>query len=201
MTGRIGTPFVATQNDMTVPLNLSYVSESLRDQAAEAFNKGDAIGFLESASSNDNLRLLAANISLLKEKGIYEEALAHAYTVSVPNYDFSQYARDLFSNADRARLLELCPPPDPIPSIMYRGLGGKEYRRNVNGLSWTSSLEIAKRFARRAVAWDMHDPDVYRLNVNRDWVIAYTNEREEHEYILMLPSSARPTRLDLQLTE
>lgn len=65
------------------------------------------------------------------------------------------------------------------PVTLYRGAPQK-YRR---GMSWTSSLDVARRFAfeglrRRQVG------AVYRATVSPRWILAVTHDREETEHII-----------------
>lgn len=54
-----------------------------------------------------------------------------------------------------AALRILMPGGHAAPLTLYRGAGGHERRRRLYGFSWTTDLEVARRFARN---W-MHQPD------------------------------------------
>lgn len=99
----------------------------------------------------------------------------------------------LFHAADRARLLAVGHPlPASDSYTLYRGVAGRGAARRITGLSWTRSRERAEWFASR---FALPDPAVYQALVPRKDVYAYTNERQEDEFIVILPKSVRPERL------
>jgi hypothetical protein len=63
--------------------------------------------------------------------------------------------------------------------------------------SWTASPEVAAWFA---VFWakrlDTSGPAVFRLEVAKDDVFFYTNDRKEEEFVIDVRSDAAPERLD-----
>jgi hypothetical protein len=55
-------------------------------------------------------------------------------------------------------------------------------------------LEKAEWFADR-FAGILPNPAVYQVTVEEQYVWAYTNEREEQEFLVRLPSDIRPKRI------
>jgi hypothetical protein len=141
-----------------------------------------------------SLRIVALNGAALRAKGIYERALLSAFA-HTNHADWSLLAlRRLFASADRGRLRSGGDPlPGPGPFTIYRGVAGVEPARRVCGLSWTSSAEEARPFAHR-LRWP--DPGVYRITVRATDVVAYLNMKEEAEFVVMLPETARPERVE-----
>ncbi len=100
----------------------------------------------------------------------------------------------MFQSADRARLrAEGDPLPGHGPFTIYRGVAGDEPVRRVCGLSWTASLEMAREFAER---FALPDPGVYQITVEESNVLAYVNAKGEEEFIVLLPESAEPARVE-----
>ncbi len=91
--------------------------------------------------------------------------------------------------------------PGNGPFTLYRGVAGVGRARHVRGLSWTASLPDAKWFATRyALGFQspfacLENPAVYRVVVPADDVLAYLTDREEQEFIVLLPTSKRPKLL------
>ncbi len=178
---------------------LDPIPTMLHAQAREAFAAGNFRRFLMSAENTAGLALVWKNWEALRKRGIYEAALLDAFTSTRTN-NAGWSASDLeffFSLADRAQLLAAGEPlPGPGPFTLYRGVSGKGRRRRVRGLSWTSSIEKARWFADRYPGLD--DPAVFRVNVEADAVLAYLHEqgRQEAEFIVMLPRTARVVRVE-----
>ena len=110
--------------------------------------------------------------------------------------------RKLFDRADRDRLRAA---GDPIPGVgpftIYRGVGGRGRARHVRGLSWPASRERARWFAQRAQIFGLHDPAVYCVTVDACHVLAFVdsadaNGRGEEEFVVLLPQTLRPVRLE-----
>lgn len=129
---------------------------------------------------------------LLKELDLYERGLLHALIASrTNNYVPREKIPWLIEHADRAKLLAAGDPlPGSDPFLLYRGVAGRGSARRVRGLSWTSSLDRARFFARRYP--QLHDPAVFRVTVSAEQVLAYTNERKEEEFLVLLPKRTRP---------
>ena len=132
---------------------------------------------------------------LLRFLDLYEDALLLAYMgCSLNNHDFPlDSLRFLFDWADRERLRASGEPlPGPGPFILYRGVAGKGPARRVRGISWTRSVERARWFANQA---GLHDPGVYRVEVEETSVLVYINVRQEDEFLIDSLSCMRPTRV------
>ena len=121
----------------------------------------------------------------LKERGVYEIELVKAYSEVRGNFSgWSLKALEmLFAYGDRQRLRDA---GDPMPNgdkfTLYRGVAGARPNRRVAGLSWTSSLEVAVRFAQRYR--EFQDPAVYTTTVAASDVACYINKRDEQEFVL-----------------
>jgi len=191
-------------------MTLEYENETLwlepippkfRYKAIAALEEGNSTGFLLPASSEYHLDLVYRNQGALLKRGIYEPALFDAFiNTRVNNRHWPMDdLRDMFERANRDRLLATGDPlPGPGPFTIFRGVAGKGRARRVRGLSWTGSLKKAQWFARRG-AWllsgQIADPAVFQVTVGIEDVLAYSNEREEQEFIVLLPDSAKPVRL------
>ena len=84
--------------------------------------------------------------------------------------------------------------PDPPPTTLYRGVAGRGRARRLRGLSWTSSLECACWFARR---FDQPDPAVFSIPFVPRQVVMYLDDRNEDEYVTIVPKAQRLTRVPL----
>jgi hypothetical protein len=176
---------------------------AIKEQGRQAFVEGDADGFLCSAPNTYAMQMVEGNVLPLLRRGIYEEALVHAITATRTNnrrWPLSVF-RDLFRWADRARLLAAGDPlPGTGPFTLYRGVAGRSERdRRVRGISWTGTLAKAAWFADRG--WGLTNPEVYRCVIEAKHVLAYVNDREEDEYIVLLPRSAMVERVALPLLD
>lgn len=124
-----------------------------------------------------------------KEAGIYEDALLEAYTGCKSNWhsipiDIIEY---MFENADRDKLLSAGDSlPGDGPYTVYRGVAGTGAARRVRGFSWTSDFEKAKWFANRFKVI-LNKPMVYEATVEKDMVLAYSNSRDEQEFLCQIP--------------
>lgn len=174
---------------------LEPIPAMLHEMAIADFEAGDVEGFLLRASNEYGLHLVCHNMFLLKERGLYEQALISAYTGTRANnshWPDSELVW-LFDTADRSKLRALGDPlPGPGPFVLYRGVSGNGARRHVRGLAWTSDLDVARWFADRFAGFG--DPAVYTATVPESAVYVYLHEseREEHEYVVALPRSVRP---------
>ena len=179
-------------------LNLQTVDFGLERQALKAWNKGNVSGVLICMSNTSCLAFVFDNMQVLKEKEKYEEALLDAYVGTRTNWHFwsLDVLEMMFTVADSEKLAQA---GDPIPDrqlfTLYRGVGGNGKARRVTGFSWTSSLDKAIWFAKRAKLFGLNDPAVFTVTVPRENVLAYCNERDEHEYLLRLPLLAKPKRV------
>ncbi len=176
----------------------------LRDRAIEAFEQGDAVGFLVKASNTDSLDLVAHNRCAMLARGIYEEMLVQAFTATRTNN--AGWPRGvlefLFKLADRDKLRAAGEPlPGQGPFTLYRGMAGRPPHRHVRGFSWTSSIDVARWFADRFP----HLPDraVYEVTIEAEDVLTYSHEdgRKEHEFIVLLPRAVRPKLIERRTSE
>jgi len=176
---------------------------AIKELGRQAFVEGDADGFLWSAPNKNAMQMVEGNVLPLLRRGIYEKALVRAITDTRTNNRHLPLTvfRDLFRWADRAKLLAAGDPlPGSGPFTLYRGVAGKTERaRRVRGISWTGTLAKAAWFADRG--WGLANPEVYRCVIEAKHVLAYVNDREEDEYIVLLPRSATVERIALPLPE
>ena len=166
-----------------------------RYKAIAALEEGNSTGFLLPASNEYHLDLVYRNQGALLKRGIYEPALFDALIdTRVNNHRWPMDdLRFMFERANRDRLLAAGDPlPGPGPFTIFRGVAGKGRARRVRGFSWTSLLEKAQWFARRLY---LPDPAVFQVTVGIEDVLAYTDEREEQDFTVLLPDSAKPVRL------
>lgn len=134
-------------------LNLRVAAESSPRAvkwAIEAFDSGDAAGFVFSSFRNA-LALVFDNRLALQGRGMYEKCLILAFTGCRTNHShWSQGVIDfMFAQADRARLRAAGKAIPKVPATVYRGISGTGRRRRRNGYSWTGSLDTACWFALR----------------------------------------------------
>ena len=168
-------------------LDLRCVPPTRKDQAVQAYEEGDALGFLMSAEARgDALALVFDNTSPLLEKGIYEEALLHAFTGCRTNWRSwnTVVITWMFSHADRSKLLAAGAPLPPGNSFhLYRGVAGRGRARRLDGFSWTSSLPVACWFATRYSCLSLAHPAVLEATVPREAILACSHDRGEDEFI------------------
>jgi hypothetical protein len=145
----------------------------------------------------DGLLLVEMNGQRLRDSGGYERALLYALTMARVNahgYRLDQILK-LVKHADRVHLRAAGDPlPGPGPFTVYRGVAGRGAARRVRGLSWTTLAERARWFADRYGKY-LHDPAVYRVTIQETSVLAYSNAREEQEFVVQLPADAKPERV------
>ncbi|MFN0053221.1 MAG: hypothetical protein ACKV0T_13645 [Planctomycetales bacterium] len=166
-------------------LMLALIPRSRRAKARQAFQAGDAVGFLTCASNTDHMAIVSDNLVQLKERGIFEQALSHTFTrtrVNHFNWDFT-VLDNMFELADPAKL-RACGDelPGDGPFTLYRGVcGTKRYRRR-RGYSWTFSLDSACWYACRLPRLD--HPEVVTATVSSDNVLVFMNNRFGEEAIV-----------------
>ena len=190
---------LATSHRRDCSIWLDPVPAVLRDLAAAKLAAGDVCGFLFTASNEHGLALVAHNLRALQTRGLYEFALLQAFIAtrtnncrwSVPVLHW------LFEMADRERLRAAGGPlPGTGPFTVYRGVSGRGRARRVRGLSWTASKEKAQWFAERGAHWSLANPAVLCVVIAEGDVLAYVNDRQEEEFVILLPSSARPAQVE-----
>lgn len=135
------------------------------------------------------------NSGVLKKHGKLAPALLEAWTGTRVN--FSQYnvfdLQLLFMEAGREEMLRVCNKlPHNGPFELYRGVNGNTIRRKVKGLSWTDDFEKAKWFAKRYKDILTGKPAVFKITAPIEWVWGYYTDRNESEFILLLPPDAKP---------
>lgn len=166
-------------------------------QALAGLEAKDVERFLISASSNEyHVDLVFHNARALIARGLYEEALISAWSSTRTNNRRwpLEVLRTMFERGDPGLLRAAGEPlPGPGPYTLYRGVAGVGPARRVRGLSWTASRERAQWFAHR-YDW-LADPTVYQVTVPESDVLAYVDTREENEFVVLLPATARPKRV------
>jgi len=168
-----------------------------RQAAWEVLSQGNVRTFLCRAHSGAGLLLVWMNRRLLLTLGGYEQALLDAYIGCRDNWRNWPLAhlRQLFQLADRTKLRAAGDPlPGPGPFTLYRGVAGSRRVSRIRGYSWTTSLEEAQWFAKR-FADEVPDPQVYRIEVPERAVLACTNERDEQEFLVQVPTRLKPERV------
>lgn len=186
-------------------LDLSAVDTPFIDDALIAWRDGDIRGILCFMSNTRGLAFVLNNIRPLRKKGLYEKALFDAYIRTRTNWSYwsPSSIEFMFGVADPEKLAQA---GDPLPNhesfTLYRGVGGIGRARRVSGHSWTSSLDTAIWFAKRAKSFGLNDPAVFTVTVHRKSIMACSNKRNEQEYFLKLPLPVRPKRIrDISLED
>jgi hypothetical protein len=181
-------------------MNLEAVyPEGIRPVAAVALRRGDWRKFLNIANTNVVMSLWYDNRDIMKEMGVYEESLLHAWSRQrmAGSWSFIMLASLLFGNRDKFATLAPLPAsaiePDAKVTV-YRGVGKASretiasFRQSMPewmppqkfGLSWTLDIETARRFA---VRW-FGQGVVYKARVGPDAIWAYIDSRQEKECLI-----------------
>jgi hypothetical protein len=128
-----------------------------------------------------SMYLLSRNWSWFRQRGLHAKALLAAWSNQKVAHQWEPAVRYHLLECDRAELLRCSDPfPEGDCYTLYRGVQGKS---NPHGVSWTTSLEVAKHFANRMRGnWT-----VYTATVKRQDVYARIHEsgREEHEMLVL----------------
>jgi len=164
---------------------LSEPDPILKDAEAAA-ERGDVDKLLALLSNTAELAFVCDNMAWLKALGKYEHALLNAYVDTRLNFSCWQVSvlRHLFQLADRPALLAAgAPLPGPGPFIVFRGVAGRGAKRRLRGISWTADRDKAIWFAKRFVPMGAESPAVFQAEIEAARVFAYTNEREEQEFL------------------
>jgi hypothetical protein len=164
-------------------------------RAQQAIDEGDVVRFFCCFTSGGGwpMQLVEWNHRLLADRGLYEVALAYAFTNSkVGNHHLAMWRLEaMFAKADRARLRDAGEPmPDGERFTLYRGVAGKGAARRVRGYSWTDSKQTAAWFAVCAAWFGLADPAVYEAVVDRSDVLFFDDSRGEREYVVR-PAKAK----------
>jgi len=186
-----------SREEIAARADLTGIPDVLRERAIDALSERNIVGFFLKADNLLSLDLLWRNRVLFESLGIFEAALLDAYQAPRTNCLHVPAARlrGLFARADRRRLREAgAPLPTGGPFTLFRGVAGNGPARRVRGLSWTSDRAVAEWFASRARLMGLKSPAVYRVVVPTRHVLAYITEREESEFLVLLPPSIRVER-------
>jgi hypothetical protein len=163
--------------------------------AIKAFEKiGDLSSIFLWLGLRRQLPFVVDNYRPLVEKGILEEALVRAFSgARFNNSNIQQSTIDfMLYQADKEKMLSLgLLPEEKDTYTLYRGISGKGAARRKYGHSWTGTLDIAIWFAKR-LSFDK--PIVYRAEVPKDCICFYIDDRNEDEYVCLIPR-------DLKLVE
>lgn len=166
----------------------------LQKHLEDCWVNDDPMGCLVTMSNMQYLRFLFEHMEALKEKGFYEEVLLEALIApstnlsAVPLY----FLKSFLEWADKEKMRGLGDPlPSNGPFTLYRGVAGKGAARRKRGISWTASLEKAKWFANR---FNLEKPMVYQTTVSIEHVYAYSNARNEQEFICLIPENQKLKR-------
>jgi hypothetical protein len=168
----------------------------LREIAIDAYSEGDFKTFFYCALMvNDNaaMRLFMDNAAAFESDGVTERALLAAWMMQEHTGSWSSIVKLLLMTCDRKKLLAAGNHlPEGETFTLYRGVedGFKKQRgfnfkwvKDKRGISWTSDLEVARRFASRHGTGGK----VYTTTIKRSDVYAYIDgERKESEYLLVL---------------
>ena len=168
---------------------------TLRDKAYKDLEARDILGFLSTADNTQSLYIVVDNLVALRVRGLFEQALLHAWTATRTNNRNWSTARirHLFTIANRAKLHTAGDPlPGPGPFTLYRGVAGRGAARRIKGISWTACFERAKWFAER---YSLPDPAVFTVQAKVRDVLAYMNDRNEEEFLVLLPRHVKPRRV------
>lgn len=151
----------------------------------------DIVGFLlRWFDSTTRLDFVVDHILELRKCELFEEALLPAWIGAKTNvHNWTRgFTQDIFAFCDRDRLLAAGQPlPGSGPFELYRGVAWKGAARRKYGISWTSSLARARWFAAWYIdRYKLPDPSVYRTVVEKKDVIAYSNDGQEEEFLVLL---------------
>ena len=177
-----------------VDMNCPHDPYGLKAQMHRA--KGDVRKVLSMMSNERHMDFVLGHIDELIEMGKYEECLMHAVIAArTNNARLGETVGFMFLRADRKKLRAASDPlPGKGPFRIYRGVSGPARTRNEYGVAWTSDLNLAIWYAYR---YGLQNPAVYQLDVEEESVAAFTNARNESEFIVLVMGGLRPERLKL----
>lgn len=137
------------------PFDLTLVPPRQRDAVECALSAGDVAAAMRYAPRYApryaGVRFVAANITALKQRGLYERALLGSYLAGGYVGVSPARLRDLFDQCDPAALRSMSAPlPDHHAVTLFRGVHNStpcEPVEYVRGVSWTTLLGLACYFA------------------------------------------------------
>ena len=180
-------------------MDLSLIPPCLRAQAIEGLKNDDILQCLFRMDSEKRIVFVSDNMYHLLDLGYFEEALLNAFVDMKPDRFYFSFDLiwDLFLLANTDELIN-CGDPLPVKQdtyTLYRGISGDgsielgtRPRSLERGLSWTSSFDVAKWFAKRG---NSYNPTVYMAQVPRKNIFAYINDRNEEEFICDITDDIR----------
>jgi hypothetical protein len=176
-------------SDLAREFDLSQLPDELHPEAWRALLLRDGVGLIDLFSrvpeklvGSSRIYLVARNVSVLRNFGIYEDALLRAFTFtpSLIGVFPPRLVRYLFDIADRAKLRAVGDPrPGPGPFTLYRGVASGRYHER--GLSWTSDPEVASWFAamhgKRPSNRRRGAPRIVTCSFDEPEILCFTNRR------------------------
>ena len=172
----------ASAIERPIHLRLKGIPPPLWQQARRHANAGEVGGFFGSTDSGTSMYLLTRNWSWFKRRELHVKALLFAWSNQKVAYQWEPAMRYHLLECDRADLFNCSDPfPEGESYTLYRGVQRKSDPR---GISWTTSLEVARWFATRMGG----NGTVHTATVKRKDVYAHIHEsgRGEHEMLLLL---------------
>lgn len=170
-------------------------------EAVNAHDDGDARTIWSLIAPKHRMDCLLEYYTWFQGCADYEEVLLDCWANSRSRASQDDW-RLLFSGADRSRLLASGTAlPYRGPYTLYRGTSGHGADRWVDGLSWTDSPQIAIWFAWRGHAFGRSNPELWRIAVDEEEVLAYIDDRSEREYLLLLPPERSPEKVQVDFSK
>jgi hypothetical protein len=174
----------------------SNIKPELQPLLEERWKKNDVLGCLSLYDNMHHIDFILNNINSLIKNQLYEEVLIKALTTPRLNLKHIPltFIHGLLDCADKQKMrLHGDALQSNGPFVLYRGVAGRGEARREKGISWTASLEKAIWFSKRFPG--LEDPAVYKSIVPIEYVYAYTNKRQEQEFICYLPKNHKLERI------
>lgn len=151
------------------------INNPLEKHIQEAFEAGDAANMLAYIGNHISGHFVYDNMTLLNERGILSDCVKIAWT--------SHQANNSHNYPMWKKLLSFVNYQDHTPKTaqIYRGVAGNEPYRHELGFSWTGNKETAKWFSAR---YELDNPEIIVAKYEPEYLIFYTNERTEDEYVM-----------------
>lgn len=179
-------------------LNLDLVPSVFHQDIADAFAERDGCGLLAYLNNTEHLDFVFQNMRVLRDVGLYEEALVFAFSSTrTNNAKWNEDVLEFMFRFGDGQRLRNCGAALPSGSTftIYRGVSGHGRARRIRGFSWTDSLDAACWFALR---FGLANPAVFQATVTSDDVLVFIEDRKEREFVLQ---PEKPTRLKLTVEE